>query len=467
MGVSARSLSFVLHFSTLAVIFVFLSVADAEDALGVGAYSQSLSNEQNLGAMSTRQSAAWVVQLGSGNGHILSKESERLRRSWPDARVVVLQGRPALVVGSWASASEATFVLRELRKINESAFIHQLPENVLLFDASKLAIVKPQASVQTNRLVDAYLGGAWSIALIEGSKSDMCSRYESTKKSWPDLNLYMLSEYSFALITGSFSTSNSTISTIEAIKSSYPSARGIRTYPSHVASCGDSKRSADNLLALTEARQESSGFVLSQQIDELKANKQDASVVESVTALALTPIEQELKQQAKLEQQVSHVVVRRGDLLDVEEKSLGYLAHEVNMNASQKQDKQENASSLKSHTTVSVLRADDVFDKTTNGLNATGKSKLLQICSSLVQRPQKLEVLGYTDNREHYLGANLALSRTWAKNVSNFLTENRCFSGADMVFNGLGSARAIESNANESGRAANRRVEIIFHNVEK
>jgi outer membrane protein OmpA-like peptidoglycan-associated protein len=129
--------------------------------------------------------------------------------------------------------------------------------------------------------------------------------------------------------------------------------------------------------------------------------------------------------------------------------------------------KRQESTSIKTNMSVSVICVDELFDKNTNAITATGKNRLLQVCSSLVQRPHKVEIFGYTDNQESYLGANFVLSRTWAKNVANFFAEKRCFIEADVVFNGLGSAKAVASNANEIGRAANRRVEIVFQNATK
>lgn len=82
-------------------------------------------------------------------------------------------------------------------------------------------------------------------------------------------------------------------------------------------------------------------------------------------------------------------------------------------------------------------------------------AKLLKLDPSL-----KLHVVGHTDNQGG-LEPNFALSKARAQAVSNALQKDYSIAAARLSANGVSSLAPVASNADDAGRAKNRRVELV------
>jgi OmpA-OmpF porin, OOP family len=84
-----------------------------------------------------------------------------------------------------------------------------------------------------------------------------------------------------------------------------------------------------------------------------------------------------------------------------------------------------------------------------------------QIAALLQQNPSlKLHVVGHTDNQGS-LDSNFALSKARAAAVAAALSARYGISDTRLNANGVSSLAPIASNADEAGRAKNRRVELV------
>ncbi|SDJ70144.1 OmpA family protein [Aliiruegeria lutimaris] len=105
------------------------------------------------------------------------------------------------------------------------------------------------------------------------------------------------------------------------------------------------------------------------------------------------------------------------------------------------------------------------------GLNfETGSSRLTeddfeslqQLADWMNQNPEiRIVLVGHTDT-EGALASNIELSRARAKAVRDRLAQQYGISGTRMVAEGVGYLSPISSNAGESGRTQNRRVEVVL-----
>ncbi|MBA1261722.1 OmpA family protein [Stutzerimonas stutzeri] len=113
-----------------------------------------------------------------------------------------------------------------------------------------------------------------------------------------------------------------------------------------------------------------------------------------------------------------------------------------------------------------VMTLGDVLFKPSSAeLGAAANHRLLKLAHFLQLNPaRRVRIEGYTDNRGS-AAENLALSRSRAQVVANFLEELGIEAGRmDVV--GYGEAFRISENASARGRAQNRRVEIVFSDAE-
>ncbi|MDP9086910.1 MAG: OmpA family protein [Pseudomonadota bacterium] len=76
-------------------------------------------------------------------------------------------------------------------------------------------------------------------------------------------------------------------------------------------------------------------------------------------------------------------------------------------------------------------------------------------------RATDVEIIGHTDSigSDQY---NLALSERRGRSVADFLVD-RAADPSRLVVEAMGKSEPIASNATLAGRAANRRVELVFH----
>ncbi|MFD2872806.1 OmpA family protein [Mucilaginibacter ximonensis] len=102
-----------------------------------------------------------------------------------------------------------------------------------------------------------------------------------------------------------------------------------------------------------------------------------------------------------------------------------------------------------------------LFDVDKTDLKAAARSNLDKLAASLQNNPQtNITIIGHTDTTgtaDH----NMDLSIRRAQAVKSYLTADNV-SGSRLTTMGKGSTEPIASNATASGRAQNRRVEIVI-----
>lgn len=107
------------------------------------------------------------------------------------------------------------------------------------------------------------------------------------------------------------------------------------------------------------------------------------------------------------------------------------------------------------------FQSDVLFDVDSAVIDADGRSTLNQVAGVLVEHPKTAVVVqGHTDStggEEH----NLALSERRANAVANHLIA-RGVDGARVAALGMGEGYPVASNGSESGRALNRRVDVVL-----
>jgi hypothetical protein len=93
----------------------------------------------------------WAVQLSAGNSVVLEKDALRLRPEWPDARVVLIDGRAKLVVGFETTPAQATVLLKSLRSISAQAFVRRVPDDNQL-TSSFVAEPKEESATSNSKI---------------------------------------------------------------------------------------------------------------------------------------------------------------------------------------------------------------------------------------------------------------------------------------------------------------------------
>ena len=101
------------------------------------------------------------------------------------------------------------------------------------------------------------------------------------------------------------------------------------------------------------------------------------------------------------------------------------------------------------------------FDTGSSTMKSESKAALDEIAKLLQGEPSlKLHVVGHTDNQGG-LDQNFALSKARAQAVSSALQQTYSIAAARLSANGVSSLAPVASNADEAGRAKNRRVELV------
>jgi outer membrane protein OmpA-like peptidoglycan-associated protein len=101
------------------------------------------------------------------------------------------------------------------------------------------------------------------------------------------------------------------------------------------------------------------------------------------------------------------------------------------------------------------------FDFDSDKLKVDSKPTLDEIAKLLRERPAlALDVVGHTDSMGA-AGYNMDLSARRAASVVRALTQDYGIAAARLSASGAGAASPVASNADESGRAKNRRVELV------
>lgn len=102
-----------------------------------------------------------------------------------------------------------------------------------------------------------------------------------------------------------------------------------------------------------------------------------------------------------------------------------------------------------------------LFDTNSSTIKPESKAALDQIAELMKQQPQlKLHVVGHTDSQGG-LESNFTLSKARAEAVSAALTRDYGIDAARLGANGVSYLAPVASNADEAGRAKNRRVELV------
>ncbi|NOT17721.1 MAG: OmpA family protein [Sulfuriferula sp.] len=103
-----------------------------------------------------------------------------------------------------------------------------------------------------------------------------------------------------------------------------------------------------------------------------------------------------------------------------------------------------------------------LFDTNKSVIKPSSEASLLQIAKLMKQNLAiKLHVVGHTDNVGNFT-ANLTLSRERANAVMLALVNGHQIARERLTANGVASLAPVQSNDNDSGRAKNRRVELVL-----
>jgi outer membrane protein OmpA-like peptidoglycan-associated protein len=109
----------------------------------------------------------------------------------------------------------------------------------------------------------------------------------------------------------------------------------------------------------------------------------------------------------------------------------------------------------------SVALHNILFDTGKATLKPESSSALAPVCELLKNDTAlKLEIQGHTDNVGQP-AANLKLSQDRAAAVKAYLVQNAAIAPARLTTAGFGDTKPVAANATESGRAQNRRVELV------
>jgi outer membrane protein OmpA-like peptidoglycan-associated protein len=110
--------------------------------------------------------------------------------------------------------------------------------------------------------------------------------------------------------------------------------------------------------------------------------------------------------------------------------------------------------------TVITLPGTLLFSSGQSTLNPAAQDKLSKVADALKQQQHaKIEIQGYTDSVGNY-ESNLRLSQARAEAVENYLASRGVPKDA-MTAKGYGPSQPIADNSTPSGRADNRRVELV------
>jgi len=127
-----------------------------------------------------------------------------------------------------------------------------------------------------------------------------------------------------------------------------------------------------------------------------------------------------------------------------------------------------NAAQVKkdSRGTVIMLPGSVLFETGKATLRSNAQKKLDKVADALKEQNAKIIVEGHTDATGSDK-VNMPLSKKRAESVSSYL-ESRGVPSSDLQTEGLGSQRPVADNDTSSGRATNRRVEIVVqpHNAQ-
>ena len=112
------------------------------------------------------------------------------------------------------------------------------------------------------------------------------------------------------------------------------------------------------------------------------------------------------------------------------------------------------------------LNNDILFDRDTMAMKADSKPMLQQIANLLADKPNLVHVVGHTDNQPaHVKGpftSNWAVSAARAATMVEFFASEGNVDTSRLQVRGMGSVQPRDNNDTESGRARNRRIEVLI-----
>lgn len=109
--------------------------------------------------------------------------------------------------------------------------------------------------------------------------------------------------------------------------------------------------------------------------------------------------------------------------------------------------------------TLRLLAKNIYFNSGKSDLSVKSTSTLNKVKDIMIQYPNvKFKILGHTDDRGNF-DKNMKLSDDRAAAVVNWLS-SKGISQSNLLSEGLGSTKPVDTNATEAGRSANRRTEI-------
>jgi OmpA-OmpF porin, OOP family len=109
--------------------------------------------------------------------------------------------------------------------------------------------------------------------------------------------------------------------------------------------------------------------------------------------------------------------------------------------------------------TLKLLAKNIYFDSGKSNISPRSESTLNKVKDIIVQYPNvKFKILGHTDDRGNF-EKNMKLSDNRAAAVVNWLA-SKGLPTSNLASEGFGSTKPVDTNATDSGRAANRRTEI-------
>lgn len=101
------------------------------------------------------------------------------------------------------------------------------------------------------------------------------------------------------------------------------------------------------------------------------------------------------------------------------------------------------------------------FEPSSSSLTVASEPAMNALTELLLQYPeQRIRIAGHTDNTGRP-AVNLRISRERADSVARYLI-SRGVLESQLVARGFGASRPIADNSTESGRASNRRIEILY-----
>ncbi|CAK0774050.1 hypothetical protein CCP2SC5_620007 [Azospirillaceae bacterium] len=210
---------------------------------------------------------------------------------------------------------------------------------------------------------------------------------------------------------------------------------------------------------------------LEQNLNQERQERQEESKRQSPATAELTQLRLKISQLNEDKNTLTEANKKLQALAEADQQRLGLITET-------QQRLSANLQSLIEDKTLGVQRANDrfvlelsdkvLFDSGNDQIKPAGAAILTKIGKSLAQRAQNMQVQvgGHTDDRpiagRSRFTSNWALSAARAVAVVRFLENESAIPSAILSAVGYGEFQPIAANANDEGRAKNRRIEIVL-----